>query len=43
MDAVGIYVPGGTANYPSDVLMGAVPAQVAGVERVAMECRRPAA
>ncbi len=34
--AVGIYVPGGTASYPSSVLMNAVPAKVAGVPRVAM-------
>ena len=34
--AVGIYVPGGTAAYPSSVLMNAVPAKVAGVPRVAM-------
>ncbi len=36
LDAVGIYVPGGTASYPSSVLMNALPAKVAGVERVAM-------
>jgi histidinol dehydrogenase len=34
--AVGIYVPGGLAAYPSSVLMNAVPAKVAGVPRVAM-------
>jgi histidinol dehydrogenase len=34
--AVGIYVPGGTAAYPSSVLMNAIPARVAGVERIAM-------
>ncbi len=33
---VGIYVPGGTAAYPSSVLMNAVPAMVAGVEEIAM-------
>lgn len=33
---VGIYVPGGTAAYPSSVLMNAIPAQVAGVEEIAM-------
>jgi len=33
---VGIYVPGGTAAYPSSVLMNALPAQVAGVEEIAM-------
>ncbi|NMA63243.1 MAG: histidinol dehydrogenase [Syntrophomonadaceae bacterium] len=32
----GIYVPGGTAAYPSSVLMNAIPAQVAGVEEIAM-------
>ena len=36
LEAVGVYVPGGRAAYPSTVLMNAVPAQVAGVERVAM-------
>ena len=34
--AVGLYVPGGTASYPSSVIMNAVPAKVAGVERVVM-------
>src|SRR5262249_9280260 len=34
--AVGLYVPGGTAAYPSSVLMNAVPARVAGVARVVM-------
>ncbi|MBQ1452854.1 MAG: histidinol dehydrogenase, partial [Ruminococcus sp.] len=33
---VGIYVPGGTAAYPSSVLMNAVPAKIAGVEEVVM-------
>jgi histidinol dehydrogenase len=33
---VGLYIPGGTASYPSSVLMNAIPAQVAGVERVAV-------
>lgn len=32
LDRVGIYVPGGTASYPSSVLMNAIPASVAGVE-----------
>ncbi len=32
--AAGLYVPGGTASYPSSVLMNAIPAQVAGVERL---------
>ncbi len=36
LEAVGVYVPGGRAAYPSTVLMNAVPAQVAGVERIAM-------
>jgi histidinol dehydrogenase len=36
LDAVGIYVPGGRAAYPSTVLMNAVPAVVAGVARIAM-------
>ena len=36
LDAVGIYVPGGKASYPSSVLMNAIPARVAGVGRVAM-------
>lgn len=36
VESVGIYVPGGTAAYPSSVLMNAVPALIAGVERVVM-------
>ena len=36
LDAVGIYVPGGKASYPSSVLMNAIPAKVAGVSRIAM-------
>ena len=36
LESVGVYVPGGRAAYPSTVLMNAVPASVAGVERVAM-------
>lgn len=36
VDSVGIYVPGGTAAYPSSVIMNAVPAKVAGVPRIAM-------
>ena len=36
LDAVGLYVPGGKAAYPSSVLMNAIPAQVAGVQRLAM-------
>jgi len=41
VDAVGLYVPGGTAAYPSSVLMNAVPAKVAGVERLAMVVPAP--
>jgi histidinol dehydrogenase len=41
IDAVGIYVPGGTASYPSSVLMNAVPAKVARVPRVAMAVPAP--
>jgi histidinol dehydrogenase len=36
LDAVGLYVPGGKASYPSSVLMNAIPAKVAGVGRIAM-------
>ncbi|WP_293907456.1 histidinol dehydrogenase [Phenylobacterium sp.] len=36
LESVGIYVPGGRAAYPSTVLMNAVPAAAAGVERIAM-------
>lgn len=32
----GLYVPGGTANYPSSVLMNAIPARIAGVQEIAM-------
>lgn len=41
IDAVGIYVPGGLASYPSSVLMNAVPAKVAGVSRIAMVVPTP--
>ncbi|TDQ64093.1 histidinol dehydrogenase [Maritalea mobilis] len=41
VDAVGIYVPGGLASYPSSVLMNTAPARVAGVERVAMMVPTP--
>ncbi len=34
LDSAGLYVPGGTASYPSTVLMDAIPAKIAGVERV---------
>ncbi len=36
LDSVGLYVPGGTASYPSSVLMNAIPARVAGVGRIVM-------
>jgi histidinol dehydrogenase len=36
LDSVGLYVPGGTAAYPSSVLMNALPARVAGVKRIVM-------
>ncbi|MFV3128856.1 histidinol dehydrogenase [Niveispirillum sp. KHB5.9] len=39
--AVGLYVPGGTASYPSSVLMNAIPAKVAGVPRIAMVVPTP--
>ena len=39
--AVGIYVPGGLASYPSSVLMNALPARVAGVERIVMTVPTP--
>ena len=39
--AVGLYVPGGTAAYPSSVLMNAIPARVAGVERLAVAVPAP--
>jgi histidinol dehydrogenase len=41
IDAVGLYVPGGTAAYPSSVLMNAVPARVAGVRRIVMVTPTP--
>jgi histidinol dehydrogenase len=41
IEAVGLYVPGGTAAYPSSVLMNAVPAKVAGVPRIAMVVPTP--
>ena len=41
IDSVGLYVPGGTAAYPSTVLMNAVPAKVAGVGRLAMTVPAP--
>lgn len=36
LECVGIYVPGGTAAYPSSVLMNAIPAKIAGVENIVM-------
>ena len=41
VDAAGLYVPGGRAAYPSTVLMNAIPARVAGVERVVMVTPTP--
>ncbi len=41
VESAGLYVPGGTASYPSSVLMNAVPARVAGVERIVMAVPAP--
>lgn len=41
VDAAGLYVPGGKASYPSSVLMNALPARVAGVERLVMVTPTP--
>jgi histidinol dehydrogenase len=41
IEAVGLYVPGGTASYPSSVLMNAIPAKVAGVARLVMVVPAP--
>src|SRR5438477_6544019 len=41
ISAIGIYVPGGRAAYPSSVLMNAIPARIAGVERIAMAVPTP--
>jgi histidinol dehydrogenase len=41
IEAVGLYVPGGTAAYPSSVLMNAVPAKIAGVPRIVMVVPSP--
>jgi len=41
LDSVGLYVPGGTAAYPSSVLMNAIPARIAGVKRIAMVVPTP--
>jgi histidinol dehydrogenase len=41
VSAAGLYVPGGLASYPSSVLMNAIPARVAGVERLMICCPTP--
>ncbi len=41
VSAAGLYVPGGLASYPSSVLMNAVPAKVAGVDRIVIACPTP--
>jgi histidinol dehydrogenase len=41
LESVGLYVPGGTASYPSSVLMNCVPAKVAGVPRIVMVAPAP--
>src|SRR5207237_6156565 len=41
VEAAGLYVPGGTASYPSTVLMDATPAKVAGVGRIIMAVPAP--
>jgi histidinol dehydrogenase len=41
IDAVGLYVPGGRARYPSSVLMNAIPARVAGVKRIVIVTPTP--
>lgn len=41
VDSAAIYVPGGTASYPSSVLMNAIPAKVSGVKRIAMVVPAP--
>jgi len=41
LESAGLYVPGGKASYPSSVLMNALPAQVAGVERIALVSPTP--
>lgn len=42
LDSVGLYIPGGKAVYPSSILMTAIPAQVAGVPRIAVALASPA-
>ena len=41
LQSVGLYVPGGTASYPSSVLMNAIPARIAGVPRIAIATPTP--
>ena len=41
VSSAGLYVPGGLASYPSSVLMNAIPAKVAGVERLVIACPTP--
>ena len=41
VSTAGLYVPGGTASYPSSVLMNAIPARVAGVDRLVIACPTP--
>ena len=41
VSAAGLYVPGGLASYPSSVLMNAIPARVAGVQRLVVACPTP--
>ena len=41
IESVGLYIPGGTASYPSSVLMNAIPAKVAGVSRLAAVVPHP--
>lgn len=41
IEAVGVYVPGGRASYPSSVLMNVVPAKIAGVDRIVMTAPAP--
>ncbi len=41
LDSVGLYVPGGTASYPSSVIMNAIPAIVSGVKRIVMVVPTP--
>jgi len=36
INSIGVYVPGGTANYPSSILMNSIPAKIAGVKRIIM-------